>query len=52
MNSSLCARRHSAGFTLIELMIATSISGVLASVAYPCFSGALQKCAAPGRWSR
>ena len=31
------------GFTLIELMIATSVSGVLASVAYPSFSGALHK---------
>jgi len=35
--------RRSAGFTLVELMIATSISGVLASVAYPSFSGALRK---------
>jgi len=35
--------RRSSGFTLVELMIATSISGVLASVAYPSFSGTLQK---------
>jgi type IV pilus assembly protein PilE len=36
-------RRQSAGFTLVELMIATSVAGVLASVAYPSFSGTLQK---------
>ncbi len=36
-------RRRQAGFTLIELMIATSVSGVLASVAYPSYSGAMQK---------
>ncbi len=35
--------RRQAGFTLIELMIATSVSGVLASVAYPSYSGAMQK---------
>ena len=38
-----CIRRRTAGFTLVELMIATSITGVLASVAYPNFSGALLK---------
>jgi type IV pilus assembly protein PilE len=38
-----CTRRRAAGFTLVELMIAVSISGVLASVAYPSFSGVLQK---------
>ncbi len=38
-----CTRRRTAGFTLVELMIATSITGVLASVAYPSFSGALLK---------
>ena len=43
MNSLPCIRRRAAGFTLVELMIATAISGVLASVAYPSFSGALQK---------
>jgi type IV pilus assembly protein PilE len=37
------SRRRTAGFTLVELMIATSISGVLASIAYPSFSGALQR---------
>jgi type IV pilus assembly protein PilE len=38
-----CPRRRAAGFTLVELMIAVSISGVLASVAYPSFSSVLQK---------
>jgi len=41
--NTLSRTRRSAGFTLIELMIATSISGVLASVAYPSFSGTLHK---------
>lgn len=40
---NLPTRRRQAGFTLIELMIATSVSGVLASVAYPSYSGAVQK---------
>ena len=43
MNSSPRPRRHAAGFTLVEVMIATAISGVLASVAYPSFSGAMHK---------
>ena len=43
MKLALPPRRRCTGFTLIELMIATSISGVLASVAYPSFSGTLQK---------
>ena len=43
MKFPLCTRRRTAGFTLVELMIATSITGVLASVAYPSFSGALLK---------
>jgi type IV pilus assembly protein PilE len=37
------ARRPAAGFTLLETMIATAISAVLASVAYPSFSAALHK---------
>jgi len=43
MNVPVHSRRRTAGFTLVELMIATSISGVLASIAYPSFSGALQR---------
>ncbi len=41
--NTLASRRRSAGFTLVETMIATSIAGVLASVAYPSVAGALQK---------
>jgi type IV pilus assembly protein PilE len=37
------AVRRSAGFSLIELLIATSVSGLLASVAYPGFTGSLHK---------
>lgn len=36
-------RRRSAGFTLVEMMIATSVSGVLASVAYPGYSSVMHK---------
>jgi type IV pilus assembly protein PilE len=43
MRSLRRIRRHASGFTLIEAMIAAAISGVLASVAYPSFSAALQK---------
>lgn len=37
------APRGAAGFTLIELMIAVSVAGVLSSVAYPSFVGQVQK---------
>jgi type IV pilus assembly protein PilE len=43
MHSSPRLRRLSGGFTLIEMLVATSVSGLLASVAYPSFSGAIQK---------
>lgn len=43
MSRSTSIRRRAAGFTLVELMVATSISGVLASVAYPSVSAALYK---------
>ena len=36
-------RRRSFGFSLIEMMVAASVSGVLASVAYPSFTGSVQK---------
>ena len=36
-------RRHRTGFTLVEMAIATAVSGVLASVAYPSVSAALHK---------
>lgn len=41
--STCRSRRRSAGFTLLEVMIATSVSGVLASIAYPSVSGVLLK---------
>jgi type IV pilus assembly protein PilE len=39
----IASRRRSAGFTLIEAMIATSISGIVASLAYPSVSAAVHK---------
>ena len=38
-----CTPRRAAGFTLIELMVATAVSAVLASVAYPSFLAQVQK---------
>ena len=37
------ARRHTAGFSLVEMMVATAVSGVLATTAYPACAGAVQK---------
>ena len=39
----MAARRGSAGFTLIEMMIAVGVVGVLSSIAYPSFMGQVQK---------
>ncbi len=39
----MAARRASAGFTLIEMMIAVAVVGVLSSIAYPSFMGQVQK---------
>lgn len=43
MHRTAFRRRAVAGFSLVEVMVATSLSGVLASVAYPSFTGSLQK---------
>lgn len=35
--------RKARGFTLIEMLIATAVAGVLSSIAYPSFTGTVQK---------
>ena len=37
------ARRHQSGFTFIELLAAVSVASVLSSIAWPSFTGAVQK---------
>jgi len=41
--SSFCPARRCAGFTLIEMLCAVAIAGVLASIAYPSFQHVIQK---------
>ena len=36
-------QRRNRGFTLIEMMIATAVSGILSSIAYPSFMGTVHK---------
>lgn len=43
MNHRRSFPRRSAGFTLIEVVVATAVSGVLASLAYPSVSAAMYK---------
>ena len=42
MKNHPCTRRPR-GFTLIEMLVATSVAGVLSSIAYPSFQGTIQK---------
>ena len=37
------SRRAARGFTLVELLAAVSIAGVLSSIAWPSFEGSLQR---------
>ena len=43
MTTRTSLRRRAAGFTLIETLVAVSIAGVLASIAYPTFEAPIQK---------
>jgi type IV pilus assembly protein PilE len=43
MRTSYPSPRRHAGFTLIELMIAVAVAGVLSGVAFPSFQGVLHK---------
>jgi type IV pilus assembly protein PilE len=43
MNTINMGRRSSAGFSLIELMIAVAIVGILAAIAYPSYVSQIEK---------
>ena len=43
MTTRTSSRRRAAGFTLIEMLAAVSVTGVLASIAYPSFEAPIQK---------
>lgn len=40
---TIISRRAARGFTLVELLAAVSIAGVLSSIAWPSFEGSLQR---------
>lgn len=42
-SSRACARALAAGFSLVELLAATAIAGLFASMAYPSFAATLHK---------
>ncbi|MEP7056162.1 MAG: type IV pilin protein [Caldimonas sp.] len=43
MTSRFAVRRHAAGFTTLELLVAVLIACVLSSIAYPSFRGQIDK---------
>lgn len=43
MSNPTFIARHSAGFTLIEMLLAVSVASLLSSIAYPSFQGTLHK---------
>ena len=38
-----CSRPHRQGFSLIELMVALAIAGILAAIAYPAYTAHMQR---------
>lgn len=43
MNTSVCARRHAGGFSMIELLITVVLAGIIFAAMVPVFAGALKK---------
>jgi type IV pilus assembly protein PilE len=43
MNKAINMEKRTAGFTLMELMIAMAVVGILAAIAYPSYTGQIMK---------